>query len=305
MKMKIYAGIILWLLIVAVAGGKDFADKKEAHRNLAFHTAQAFFNQIVITRSWNASHGGVYVPINEENQPNPYLDDPLRDLETPQGISLTKINPAFMTRQIAEIAARRKGVQFHITSLKPLRPENRPAGWEKKWLQSFERGVKEQGEFVSQDKGTSFRYMAPVITESSCLKCHAVQGYKQGDIRGGISVILPFFPQIGYWPLLIGYGLTALLGSLLIYINGYMIYKRDRRQQSLIEELRHALAEIRTLRGIIPICCHCKKIRDDTGYWNQVEGYISEHSDARLSHGICPDCIKELYPETLEDAEDR
>ena len=66
-------------------------------------------------------------------------------------------------------------------------------------------------------------------------------------------------------------------------------------------ELESALREIKTLQGIIPICCHCKKIRDDTGFWNQVEAYISEHSQAQFSHGICPDCMKREFPEYCEE----
>jgi len=68
---------------------------------------------------------------------------------------------------------------------------------------------------------------------------------------------------------------------------------------SKIEELRHAFDQIKTLRGIIPICASCKKIRDDNGYWEQVEVYIQDHSDAEFSHGICPECVKELYPKYM------
>jgi hypothetical protein len=68
-------------------------------------------------------------------------------------------------------------------------------------------------------------------------------------------------------------------------------------RENLITKLQDALAKIRTLRGIIPICASCKKIRDDKGYWNQLENYIKEHSDAVFSHGICPECAKKLYPE--------
>jgi two-component system, response regulator PdtaR len=60
-------------------------------------------------------------------------------------------------------------------------------------------------------------------------------------------------------------------------------------------ELQEALAEIRTLKGILPICATCKKIRDDEGYWHQVEVYVRDHSDAEFSHGICPDCLKKFY----------
>ena len=62
-----------------------------------------------------------------------------------------------------------------------------------------------------------------------------------------------------------------------------------------IEELRAALDQIKTLRGILPICASCKKVRDDQGYWSQVESYISEHTEAQFSHGICPECMKKLY----------
>jgi len=67
-------------------------------------------------------------------------------------------------------------------------------------------------------------------------------------------------------------------------------------QEKLIKELKSALDEIDTLSGLLPICSHCKKIRDDSGYWQGVEQYIAARSDAQFSHGICPDCMREYYP---------
>jgi len=67
-----------------------------------------------------------------------------------------------------------------------------------------------------------------------------------------------------------------------------------------ITELQTALDQIKTLRGLLPICMYCKKIRDDKQYWQQVEGYISEHSEARFSHGICPDCYKKYFQPELD-----
>jgi hypothetical protein len=61
-------------------------------------------------------------------------------------------------------------------------------------------------------------------------------------------------------------------------------------------DLENALENIKTLKGIIPICSHCKQIRDDSGYWNQLEAYLAKHSEADFSHGICPDCLKKHYP---------
>jgi hypothetical protein len=65
----------------------------------------------------------------------------------------------------------------------------------------------------------------------------------------------------------------------------------------LIEELTEALSKVKTLSGLLPICSSCKKIRNDKGYWQQVETYVKEHSDAEFTHGLCPDCVKKLYPE--------
>jgi DNA-binding response OmpR family regulator len=64
-----------------------------------------------------------------------------------------------------------------------------------------------------------------------------------------------------------------------------------------IEELQRALEDIRTLRGILPICSNCKKIRDDDGYWNQVESYLQQHTGAEFTHSVCPECIEKLYPD--------
>ncbi len=63
------------------------------------------------------------------------------------------------------------------------------------------------------------------------------------------------------------------------------------------EKLREAVSKVKTLSGFLPICASCKKIRDDKGYWNQIESYIREHSEAEFSHSICPDCAEKLYPE--------
>jgi len=76
------------------------------------------------------------------------------------------------------------------------------------------------------------------------------------------------------------------------------VFVRDVTKRKQAEEtLRKSLEEIRTLRGLIPICANCKKIRDNQGYWNQVEDYLRERTDARFSHGVCPECIKQLYPD--------
>lgn len=73
--------------------------------------------------------------------------------------------------------------------------------------------------------------------------------------------------------------------------------KMDNEREKLIKDLKGALAEVKTLRGLLPICSHCKKIRDDNGYWNQIESYISKHSEVKFSHSICKECAEKYYPE--------
>jgi DNA-binding NarL/FixJ family response regulator len=68
-------------------------------------------------------------------------------------------------------------------------------------------------------------------------------------------------------------------------------------QKKLIAQLEEALSKVKTLSGLLPICSGCNKIRDDHGYWSQVEGYIQEHTDAQFTHGLCPDCIRKYFPE--------
>jgi len=73
--------------------------------------------------------------------------------------------------------------------------------------------------------------------------------------------------------------------------------RAEEERERLITELREALTQIKTLRGLLPICSYCKKIRDDQGYWSQLEAFITEHSEAAFSHGICPDCMQKHFPE--------
>ena len=86
--------------------------------------------------------------------------------------------------------------------------------------------------------------------------------------------------------------------ELLARINAMVrILRAERERDRLIVQLEEALARVKKLSGLLPICAGCKKIRDDKGYWNQIERYLKEHSDAILSHGICPECAEKYYPD--------
>lgn len=217
MKRTILIVVSVWIILVILSFFWNYHSAKKEQETVALQAARSFFHQITVTRTWNDNHGGVYVVVTDEIQPNPYLKDPLRDIEVNENLKLTKINHAFMTRQLSEIAEQQEGIHFHITSLLPLRPENKPTPRESTALRAFERGVKEVGEIVKEETEDYFFYMAPLITELRCLKCHARQGYKKGDIRGGISISLPFIKNVPVRVLTtahIGIGLVGLLGIL-------------------------------------------------------------------------------------------
>ena len=77
----------------------------------------------------------------------------------------------------------------------------------------------------------------------------------------------------------------------------------EAERENLIQQLEKALKEVKTLSGMLPICSSCKKVRDDQGYWNQIEQYISHHSDAHFSHSLCPDCAEQLYPGLMDKSD--
>lgn len=225
-----------WIVIVLCSFGWGYYESRKNEEQNILNVSRIFFDQIVLTREWNACHGGVYVYADAKTPPNPYLSkDPKRDIHLENGKVLTKINPAYMTRQISELAAQYNGAQIHITSLKPIRPANRPTPWERKALESFEKGVHEVGTFTDGH----YRYMAPLTTQQSCLKCHAQQGYRVGDIRGGISITLPYDRDNKLWPRIIRHLIIAGAGLLFILFYGRRLAKAYKmlEEQSIIDPL--------------------------------------------------------------------
>ncbi|WP_163338197.1 PAS domain S-box protein [Desulfopila sp. IMCC35008] len=183
---------LCWTSIFFVAYLVGVSAEESSVLALAAKEAEAGFNKDLVYRRWAASHGGVYVPTTQETPPNVFLNNiPERDLTTPTGQKLTLVNPAYMTRQVYELAQKQYGVQGHITSLNPIRPGNEPDIWERKILDKFSEGLEEYSS-VEQINGKPYlRYMKRLIVEKNCLKCHAEQGYKEGDVRGGISTSVP------------------------------------------------------------------------------------------------------------------
>ncbi|EKD39745.1 MAG: hypothetical protein ACD_75C00304G0003 [uncultured bacterium] len=210
---------LFWLFAVAASFAVNYYGAVQERQLLALFSARSYFKLILVTRQWNSRHSGVYVPVTGTTRPNPHIDEPERDLHIDATRTLTKINPAFMTRQISEIAEESSGFRFHMTSLRPIRPENGASPMETQYLRQFENGLAEGGEVIELDDRPYYFYMAPLRTEKNCLQCHARQGYREGDIRGGISIFFPFDSDIRVKVMLlshVGIALVGLAGIVLV-----------------------------------------------------------------------------------------
>jgi diguanylate cyclase (GGDEF)-like protein len=238
-----------WTGVIAVSLMASITVHRKEIVTIALNVARAYIDKDILYRNWNALHGGFYVVADKGVPPNPYLPSTVqeRDVITPSGRHLTLVNPAYMTRQIYELAQKEHKTSGRITSLKPLRPENKADAWEEAALQDFERGKKEISSIVTEEGFRYMRLIRPLITEESCLPCHLHQGYKKGDIRGGISIKLPmeiFEPVMRKQVrlLLAGHGVMWSLGLIGLYI-GYMgLRHRTEERDSAEAELKRVNA---------------------------------------------------------------
>jgi diguanylate cyclase (GGDEF)-like protein len=184
--------LLVWTTFLGSMFQREAALEDDRIRGIAVGQARALSQQLADMRAWNDAHGGVYVPVTPTTPPNPWIQSPERDVTTTSGRALTMLNHAYMTRQVAEITRARRGIRLHLTSRSPLRPGNGPDAWERAALEGFERGDAEHVDFIADAGGhETFRYIAPLLVEESCLPCHAQQGDRVGQVRGGLSVTFP------------------------------------------------------------------------------------------------------------------
>ncbi len=188
--------LVLWTLLVAASVIWNFYRNHEETVERARIEAQTIFQHNLAYRRWNTAHGGVYAEVTNENQPNPYLISPRRDVVTKEGTRLTLINPFQMTKQAYELLSKQSPLASinRTISLKPLNPLNTPDTWETKALRAFEEGKTEFSEITEINGLPYMRVLRPYMTEEGCLKCHGHQGYKVGDIRGAMSIAVPMQP---------------------------------------------------------------------------------------------------------------
>lgn len=237
---------IIWTVIIFSSLASDIIGKKETNLEIALQEARTVYNKDLNYYRWATGHKGVFVPVTETTKPNSYLSHiPEYKLETSSGLKLTLVNPEYMIRQVYEMQTAAHEVLGHITSLDPIRAENAADPWEQQALEAFESGEKEISS-IEQISGRPYlRLMRPMITEEGCLKCHAMQGYDIGDIRGGISVSIP---MTHLNELAVKDIATYTLGHVGLWILGLLgIFMGSNRIHMAITEREEAEAKIRSI----------------------------------------------------------
>jgi ligand-binding sensor domain-containing protein len=191
----------------------------------------------------------------------------------------------------ARFPAGTRSLEFQYTGLSLVGPErirfrHRLEGFDADWT---EAGTRRSAFYTNLGPGSYvFRVAA----------CNAEGIWKDA----GTSLAFSIAPRLTQRPVfLASLALAALATAFTVYL--LRVRGLRRRARELEAGIADALSKVRTLRGLFPICASCKKIRDDKGYWSQIEGYVREHSEAEFSHSICPDCIRDLYPDYAEPGE--
>ncbi len=192
LKAWLWALAAGWTLLVGLALWWTVAHFRETERDLARAAARSAIGKDILGGRWHAPQGDAHAPATGKPSPVPApADSPERDGAIPPGRPRAPADPGRMARQLRELGNGRDAHPAHVTSLRPIRPENAPDDWERKALEAFARGNTEFSSVESIGAEPHLRLMQPLRAAPGCLACHAAQGYKKGDILGGIGVAVP------------------------------------------------------------------------------------------------------------------
>ncbi len=255
-----WLAVAVWTLVLGGSLVWTLRNSMQETMDMAYAEARANLNKDITLRRWTSDHGGVYVPLTDTQQSVPWLGHvPGRDVITTDGRRLTLLNPATVVRQMMDRYALDYGVRGRITGLKYLNPANAPDAWEKRQLEAFTRGQqKEIWEINDLDGQPHLRYLRAMYMEPGCEKCHAIFGYKLGDMRGATGLNLPlaaYYEKIELARRNLGltHGAIWLLGLTGIGWSSGMARRRDhelRQSKAIIDSTDDAIVS-KTLDGVI------------------------------------------------------
>ncbi|MGL6194961.1 MAG: ATP-binding protein, partial [Thermoguttaceae bacterium] len=252
---------LYWVLFVvwtlAVGSVLVFANFyiRNTYQTLLYGQVEAASTRDLLFRAWNARFGGVYVPVKDGFEPNPYLHHPKRDVVTTNGDHLTLINPAWMTRMVSEMQHSNKDTDVPVsklTSSRLMNPKNAPDEWEEKALEILENGDEDEIHEIlfPSDGKPQIRIARPLKVNESCLTCHAEQGYKVGDIRGIISTRMAAAPLLSTRNGILRFANITGVIIWLVGIAGLLIFRyrftkyatMNREMLAELREKEHALS---------------------------------------------------------------
>ncbi len=294
----IWSLLMLSAVIISVSDNYRYADK------LAKNEAVVSVKKDLAYRSWVASHGGVYVPITEKTPPNPYLAHiENRDVTTSANQKLTLMNPAYTLSQMMKDYTELYGTRGHITSRILMNPKNKPDSWEDKALQNAEITGKPSFTKAYIDGEEYFRYLRPLVTQQSCLKCHAFQGYKVGDIRGGVSVSIPMKQ---FYEDALTHSIINVIIIFLIYMLGLavIIYGKRKAKEILESKIKDYEQHIFSLVNIIEkrdsyTAGHTQRVAKYSVMIAQEMGYSGEKVDDMYRACMLHDIGKISTPDSI------
>lgn len=246
------AGLLGWtLLIVALVGREVQRDHRTTER-IALLDAREHFSKDLAFHAWAMHNGGVYMPTNEQTQPEPFLLHVTeRDVVTPSGRTLTLANPVRMLQQVRGWFPNQQEVLSHLTSLQPSLPESTGDAWETNALRRLAAGANEVVAFTPLNGAPYLRLMRPLITQPACAKCHADDA-PGGAMRGGLSVALPMaelqaVERAHLADTAGAFGLIWLLGVAGLGGAGWWSHRRSAERQRAEAGLRASEDRFRTL----------------------------------------------------------
>jgi PAS domain S-box-containing protein len=301
---------VLWIIIILFACLMNINQIKKSWLDVLKTEAEALYMKDTMIRKWIAENGGLYMVPSEKLSPNPNLSHvPHRDLTTKEGINLTLVNPAYFLRLNNEYFYNKTGVLIKITSDKLLRKENAPDEWELDKIKQFKEGKTEFYEVTNSGGKKYFRYIKPFITESGCLKCHGIQGYKVGDVRGAISITIStdkydFLMNKQVKAVFTDHSMLCLAGLIGIII-GYLIVRRY--ENAMMDDREHLLSIVRSIYdGVIVtdlngnITMANRRAIEILGY--TTEELVGKHIDDVLRFYIHEKIIENPLKKVLSDS---
>ena len=235
-------GILIGISLVYLEISDILREQAEQRSYLLAQTAS---DKDIIMRKWVAGLGGIYAPVTPATPPNPWLPEAGRDFTLPGGMRVTRMNPAYVTRLVHELWREHSDIPSRLVSAKPVNPANQAIPWEAAALEDIERRGGKEYFILSGDpqKGQVLRYMAALRVEQSCLACHTTQGYKVGDIIGGISSEVATSRMATgdaavKRTLLAGFSTAGVVVLLLFLWGGHALLQNIARRDSAEKELR-------------------------------------------------------------------